>query len=173
MTQTAIRAIMPEPLTADAFKPFGDVIEASADAVQLAINYGNTNRFHDLAGIDVTAQGGRVGVSIFRSTPLSQPVTIKLMEYHPLSSQAFIPLSERPYLVVVAPAGDFDAMAIRAFMVRGDQGVNYHAGTWHHFSLALENVSDFLVIDRIADEDVNANCVEHELSAAEQLTITL
>lgn len=167
------RAIKAEPLVAEAFKPFGDVIEAGADAVQKAINYGNTTRFHDLACIDVSQKGGRAGVSIFRSTPLAQPITIKIMEYHPLSSQAFVPLSTNPYLVVVAPAGDFDASAIRAFIASGDQGVNYHAGTWHHFSLALGGVSDFLVIDRIAGGDGSDNCIEHELSETEQLTITL
>ena len=26
--------------------------------------------------------------------------------------------------------------------------MNFHPGTWHHFNLALEAVSDFLVIDR-------------------------
>ncbi len=141
--------------------------------MQKAINYGNTTRFHDLAGIDVAANGGRPGVSVFRSTPLAQPITIKLMEYHPLSSQAFVPLSARPYLVVVAPPGDFDASAIRVFIASGEQGVNYRAGTWHHFSLALEAISDFLVIDRIAEEDDAANCVECTLSDAEQLTISL
>lgn len=171
MTQAMIRAIKPAPLTAEAFKPFGDVIEASPDAVKLAINYGNTTRFHDLAGVDVTAEGGRAGVSIFRSTPLAQPITIKLMEYHPLSSQAFIPLSARPYLVVVAPAGEFDGSAVCVFMASGEQGVNYRAGTWHHFSLALEDVSDFLVIDRIAAEIASANCVEHALEVDEQIVI--
>ena len=166
-----IRAIIPEPLTAAEFKPFGDVIEASADVVQKAINYGNTTRFHDLAGIDTIKNGGRAGVSIFRSTPLALPITIKLMEYHPLSSQAFVPLSGRPYLVVVAPAGAFDAGGIRAFVASGNQGVNYRAGTWHHFSLALEDTSDFLVIDRIADEDDTMNCVEHRLNDAEQTVV--
>jgi len=167
------RAIEVQPITAAAFKPFGDVIEAGADAVQRVINYGNTSRFHDLADIDAAKNGGRTGVSIFRSTPLAQPITIKLMEYHPLSSQAFVPLSGRPYLVVVAPPGDFDAGTLRAFMASGDQGVNYHAGTWHHFSLALEDVSDFLIIDRIADEDDTVNCVEHQLAEHEQLTVSL
>ncbi len=160
MTERILNA---EPLTAEAFAPFGDVIEASEDAVQRTINYDNTIRFHDLAELELTAEGGRGGVSIFRSTPLAQPVTIKVMEYHPLSSQAFIPLSKRPYLVVVAPKGPFEAAAMRAFVASGAQGVNYHPGTWHHFSLALEDVSDFLVIDRIADEADAVNCVEHEL----------
>lgn len=168
-----IRAITPDSLTAEAFKPFGDVIEASANARQLSINYGNTTRFHDLAAIDVTGKGGKAGVSIFRSTPLVRPITVKIMEYHPLSSQAFVPLTKRPYLVVVAPPGEFDASAIRVFIASGDQGVNYHAGTWHHFSLALEDVSDFLVIDCISVDNTIVNCVEHALSEKEQVVISL
>ncbi len=166
-----MRTLIAEPLMARAFAPFGDVIEATDDAVQKAINYGHTTRFHDLAELDLMSNGGRAGVSIFRSTPLAQPVTIKIMEYHPLSSQAFVPLSKRPYLVVVAPKGPFDAGAMRAFVAAGGQGVNYHPGTWHHFSLALEEVSDFLVIDRIADETDTVNCVEHELAAGEQVSV--
>jgi len=167
------RSITPELLTADAFKPFGDVIEASAAARRLSINHGNTTRFHDLAAIDITGEGGKAGVSIFRSTPLAQPVSVKIMEHHPLSSQAFMPLSGRPYLVVVAPAGDFDAAATRVFIASGDQGVNYHAGTWHHFSLALDEVSDFLVVDCISQDDSIVNCVEHTLCENEQIFIQL
>jgi len=165
-----MRTLKAAPLTCDAFAPFGDVIEASDSAEVRAINYGNTTRFHDLADIDVMAEGGKTGVNIFRSTPLNMPITIEIMEYHPKSSQAFVPLSGRPYLVVVAPKGPFDATKLRAFLASGDQGVNYHAGTWHHFSLALEGVSDFLVIDRIAEDE---NCVEHRLSADEQAVISL
>lgn len=168
-----MHTLLAEPLTAEAFAPFGDLIEAAGDAVQKAINYGHTTRFHDLAELDLTSNGGRAGVSIFRSTPLGQPVSIKIMEYHPMSSQAFVPLSKRPYLVVVAPKGPFEARALRAFVATGDQGVNYHPGTWHHFSLALEGVSDFLVIDRIADEADTVNCVEHELAVDEQVLIQL
>lgn len=164
-----MRTLKTEPLTQDAFAPFGDVIEASDKAERRLINYGNTTRFHDLAAIDVMADGGRAGVNIFRSAPLKMPITVEVMEYHPKSSQAFVPLSGHPFLVVVAPKGPFDASKLRAFIASPGQGVNYHAGTWHHFSLALEGVSDFLVIDRVADDE---NCVEHQLSADEQATLT-
>jgi ureidoglycolate lyase len=163
-----MRTLIAEPLTAEDFAPFGDVIEATASAQQLAINHGNTTRFHDLAALDLMAADGRAGISIFRSRPLTRPITAKLMEYHPKSSQAFMPLSDNPYLVVVAPRGDFDAAQMRAFVANGTQGVNYHAGTWHHFSLALGGESDFLVVDRIADDD---NCVEYSLREEEQVEI--
>ncbi len=165
-----MRIVTAEPLTPEAFKPFGDVLEASDAVRQFDINYGHTIRFHDLARIDVAAEDGCAGVSIFRSTPLQVPITVKLMEYHPLSSQAFMPLGSHPYLVVVAPKGEFDASSIRVFKALPGQGVNYHAGTWHHFCLALEDVCDFLVIDRIGEGE---NCVEHHLGEAEQFTVSL
>lgn len=147
----------PETLTEEAFSPFGDVIEINSSKPHLSINYGNTLRFHDLAKVDVSNGGGRPGISIFRSKPLSTPIQILLLERHPLSSQAFIPLSPYPYLAVVAPPGDLDEDAIRIFVAKAGQGVNYHAGTWHHFCLALEAESDFLVVDRIGQ---GANCDE-------------
>ena len=144
----AARHLTPRPLTADAFAHHGEVIEASDRAERRVINYGNTVRFHDLAAVDVAAEEGWPLVNIFRSTPLPAPVAIEVMERHPLSSQAFYPLSARPYLVVVAGPGAFDADNIEAFIADGTQGVNYRAGVWHHYCLALGGVSDFLVIDR-------------------------
>ena len=152
--------LVPQPLTKDAFAAYGDVIEANNESQHFAINYGCTERYHDLAQIDVNQQGGKALVSIFRSRPKQQPIKIELMERHPLSSQAFMPLSNNPYLVVVAPAGEFNQKAIIAFIAQHDQGVNYHAGTWHHFSLALNEQSDFLVIDRGGKGD---NCDEVNL----------
>jgi ureidoglycolate lyase len=151
------------PLTATAFAPFGEVIEANDPAHSFIINQGFTERFHDLAKVDVNAEGGRVGVSIFRSQPLPFPISLCLLERHPLASQAFMPLSHRPYLVAVAPPGDLDETQIRIFLAAPGQGVNYRAGTWHHFCLALEQPSDFLVIDRIGSGE---NCHEHLLQQA-------
>ncbi len=148
------------PLTSEAFSPFGDVISAEQCEHTFSINYGLTTRFHDLARIDTLAQEGKTSVNIFRSTPMPLPIRIELLERHPLSSQLFYPLSDRPYLVVVAPQGPLFESNIRCFIARGDQGVNYARGTWHHFSLALEDVSDFLVVDRTGPGD---NCDEQSL----------
>jgi ureidoglycolate lyase len=141
-----------EPLTAEAFQPFGDVIQTSARARHFTINDGYAERFHDLANVDVSAQDGRAIVNIFRAQPRTLPMQLALLERHPLGSQAFMPLSGRPYLVVVAPATpDADAPAInaiRCFRADPGQGVNYARGTWHHPLIALEAVSDFLVVDR-------------------------
>lgn len=160
----------PEPLTASAFAPYGDVVECRDDAQHFEINYGHTVRYHDLAALDLTNEDGRAMVSIFRSTPPEMPVAIKIMERHPLSSQAFFPLGDEPYLVVVAEKGDFNPENIRVFLAQPGQGVNYHAGTWHHYSLALNKQSDFLVIDRGGPGD---NCDEVELAADDIFYIRL
>lgn len=142
-----MRRVTPKPLTPEAFARYGDVISARDGVEQYPINYGATTRFNDLAAIDTAIDGGRTIVSLFRSQPLVPPV-LKIMERHPIGSQAFMPLNGRPYLVAVAPAGDLDPAKIEVFLASGDQGVNYAAGTWHHYSLALEFESDFLVVDR-------------------------
>lgn len=159
--------LKPAPLTAASFAPFGDVIQESNARARREINYGYTQRFHDLARLDITGAGGTPLVSLFRSNPLARPIAVKVMERHPLSSQAFYPLSGRSYMVVVADRGDFSLENLRAFVAAPDQGVNYHAGVWHHFSLALDAPSDFLVIDRGGTEK---NCDEVFLDA-ENITI--
>ncbi|MCB8839023.1 ureidoglycolate lyase [Aurantimonas sp. VKM B-3413] len=141
------RVIRAEPLTKAAFAPFGDVIEI-AGAEERPINNGTTIRYHDLAHVDVGAEGGRPLISIFRGEPFTLPVEIKMMERHPLGSQAFYPLSGRPWLAVVAQDEAGRPGTPVAFLARGDQGVNYAPGTWHHPLLSLEGVSDFLIVDR-------------------------
>jgi ureidoglycolate lyase len=147
MSQTFIN-IKPQPLTAEKFSAYGEVISVADSAEHFAINDGHTMRYHNLADIDVTDQQGKAIVNIFRSTPLAFPLAVEMMERHPLGSQAFIPLGNEPYIVVVAPKGALDTAKIEVFLADSQQGVNYHKGTWHHYCLALNQVSDFLVIDR-------------------------
>jgi ureidoglycolate lyase len=162
-----MRIVHPRPLTPEAFAPYGQVISVRDAAEHYPINYGATTRYHALA--QATAQDGGVILSIFRSTPLAD-LTLKIMERHPLGSQAFMPLNGRPYLVAVAPAGEFDPARIEVFLAQGDQGVNYAAGTWHHYSLALQAVSDFLVVDR---QGPGANLDEIALAQTDWIKVQL
>lgn len=155
--------LRPEPLTREAFAPFGDVIEASDAARHYSINAGSTERYHDLARLEAGPEGQLI-VSIFRAQPRALPFEVTMMERHPLSSQAFVPLSGRPYLVLVAPPGDPPtAQGLRLFLARSGQGVNYAPGVWHHPLLALEAESDFLVLDRSGP---GPNCDEIRLEPA-------
>lgn len=149
-----------QALTREAFAPFGDVIEPAAATQTYAINAGSATRFHDLARIDADRDDGRPVLSLFRAQPRTLPFALTMLERHPLGSQAFVPLSPRAYIVVVASAPS--ALPL-AFLARDGQGVNYRAGTWHHPLLALDAVSDFLVIDRAGPGN---NCDEAELTSA-------
>jgi ureidoglycolate lyase len=149
-----------EPLTAEAFRPFGDVIEASDAAQHFTINEGSAERYHDLARIDTAGEGGHTLVSIFRALPRTFPMAITVMERHPLGSQAFVALSPLPFLVVVAVPGDAPAPKdIRCFLAQAGQGVNCARGTWHHPLIALDGPGDFLVIDRGGPAE-QGNCDE-------------
>jgi ureidoglycolate lyase len=125
-----------------AFAAFGDVIETDG-ANHYPINQGTTERYHNLALVDVDELAGQPLISIFKGQPRPLPIALNLMERHPIASQAFIPLNRNDYLVVVAKPAD-----LVAFRARGDQGVNYHRGVWHHPLLVLEPDSCFLIVDR-------------------------
>ncbi len=134
-------------LTAEAFRPYGEVIDASGNPSFLA-NGGAAQVHRDLAAIDFGANGGRICLSVMRTAPAALPLRIAVMERHPLGSQAFVPLDGAEFLVVVAPAGDIDPSTIVAFQGSRSQGVNYRRGVWHHPLIALHRSSDFVVIDR-------------------------
>jgi ureidoglycolate lyase len=136
-----------ERLTRDAFAPFGDVITLTG-AQHYPINDGTTERFHNLALIDVSDQDGRPLLSLFRSKPRPLPFEIRVMERHPLGSQAFIPLSKDPYLAIVASSGPFDERTVRVFLAERGEGVNYAKEVWHHALFALFLESEFVVVDR-------------------------
>lgn len=143
--------LVAEPLTAEAFAAFGDVIETEG-ATHFPINEGTVERFHDLAHIDTGPGDGRPVVSIFIAQPWPRPIIIGMMERHPSGSQAFIPLQNQNYLVVVGEGETSPPQRLRAFLAAGAQGVNYRRNVWHHPLLALERDSRFLVIDRGGDE---------------------
>ncbi len=146
-----------QPLTKESFAPYGDVIEVNGSE-HFLINNGSTARYHDLAKVEATGDNGRTLINIFRATPLGYPLNVKMVERHPMGSQAFIPMGNEDYLILVAKAGETVSVDdLKAFRATSDQGVNYHIGTWHHPILALNKVSDFLVVDRSGDGD---NCDE-------------
>lgn len=141
-----MRLLKPERLTRQAFRPFGDVIEMDGRD-HFTINQGFAERFNDLASVDVTSEGGTTNVSLFLGQPRPQPFEIRLMERHPLGSQIFMPLQDRPWLVLVA--GDVhDFASYRAFAATGRQGVNYARNVWHHPLLVMDIDSRFIVVDR-------------------------
>lgn len=153
--------ILIEPLTKDAFAPFGQVIDLDG-AHHYPINGGMTERYHDLARVELGGVHARPLISIFRGQPYALPLTLKLVERHPLGSQAFYPLSPLPFLVIVASDQSGTPDTPRAFLTAPGQGVNIAMNTWHGVLTPLERECDFLVVDR--DGDGN-NLEEHHFAA--------
>jgi ureidoglycolate lyase len=166
-----------EPLTQEAFLPFGDVIETDQRPFRM-INNGSTRRYHCLTQVETAypADGDRAIISIFRVQVAKMPFIIRMLERHPLGSQAFIPLLGRPFLVVVAPPTNHSINndqpqldLIRVFITNGKQGVNYSRGTWHHPVLSIGSEDDdFLVVDR---EGSGSNYGEHFFQEHEQMIV--
>jgi ureidoglycolate lyase len=143
--------IIVEPLTREAFAPFGQVIAADDTAQHYTINAGMTERYHDLARVELGGVHARPLISIFRGQPYTLPLTLKLLERHPLGSQAFYPLSPRPFLSIVAPDESGVPGRPRAFLVPPHHGVNIAINTWHGVLTPLHEPADFLVVDRGGD----------------------
>jgi ureidoglycolate lyase len=141
------RHITIEPLTAAAFAPFGQVIETDG-AHHYPINVGMTERYHDLARVELAGIDPRPLISIFRGRPYALPLTLQMVERHPLGSQAFYPLSKNPWLVIVAEDEEGQPIRLRAFLPARGQGVNIAINTWHGVLTPLETAGDFLVVDR-------------------------
>jgi ureidoglycolate lyase len=156
--------IATEPLTKAGFARFGEVVEL-AGAERIAINQGFADRVNGLAQIDVGAEGGSVNVSIFTARTRPQPIAVTLMERHPLGSQLFHPLQDRPWLVLVC-AEPHDPRSYRGFVASGRQGVNYRRNVWHHPLLVMSDGERFIVIDRAGP---GSNLEEVDLGAGQAL----
>jgi len=148
-----------EPLTPQAFAPFGDVLQATGTPDRL-INNGYCGRWHDMAQLDF-GPGGRAGLNLFKAQPRSLPYVLNLLERHPEGSQAFVPMYETTWLVTVAEDAGGTPVNLRAFLVAPGQAINLHRGTWHGVLTPLAEPGLFAVIDRIGS---TANLEEYPLT---------
>ena len=152
MTDIEIR-----PLTADDFAPFGDVL-ALKDAPDKIINQGMCGRHHDIAQMDFGPDVGRAGISLFDAIPRELPYRLDMVERHPDGSQAFIPMTQHPFLVIVAPDENGTPGRPLAFVTAPGQGVNFYRGTWHGVLTPLFAPGLFAFVDRIG---TTPNLEEH------------
>ena len=151
-----IKEIKITPINAKKFAPFGDII-ALKDRPDRLINQDLCGRHHDLAKLDF-GPDGRAGISLFDAQPRPLPYRLDMMERHPLGSQAFLPLHENPFLVIVAEDEDDRPQYPHAFITQAGMGINYHKNIWHGVLTPLRSPGLFAVIDRIGDGN---NLEEH------------
>ena len=141
------KIIKPIKINRSNFAIYGDLISAE-DIDPIDINAGYAKRFDDLADLNTLKDEGKTVVSIFSALKRIFPMTVDMMEKHPLSSQAFIPMKETTFLSFVAPPGESPEISkIQSFIVPPKNGINYKPGIWH-FPLISTEDTNFLVIDR-------------------------
>ena len=144
--------VNPKPISKENFSKFGDMI-TTANIKPIEINEGYAKRFDGIANLNTSKDNGETTISIFSALKRFFPMKIDMMEKHPLGSQAFIPMKQTTFLVLVAPEGNKpDLNKIEAFIVPPEIGVNYNPGTWHFPLIATEDMN-FLVVDRKGSGD--------------------
>jgi len=135
-----MRVFKVQPLTVEAFAPFGQV---------LTYRPGDHPR-RNYAGELFSDRGdARPNLRVQRTQPTPLPLTMTLIERHRHSSQMFAPLSGGSYLVVVFPSDAVGAPLLDegvAFCAEGDQAINYSVDTWHHGFVALGGAGTFLML---------------------------
>jgi len=154
-----------QALTGEAFAPFGDVIEFEGSDF-FPINGGMADRYHALAEVELGDPQSRAVISLVASRQFDMPRRVDHLEYHPLGSQAFLPLDSSPFIVVVCPAAaEPDLGQLRAFVTNGKQGINYRRGTWHHVLLTPYAPMRFVCVDRAGPGN---NCIDYHIGESEQ-----
>lgn len=131
--------LLTQPLTPSAFEPFGQVFTAPEQP----------GRGRNMAQLENLRPEAPPILSVFHVKPSQLPLTIDNMERHEFSSQSFMPLDVVNYLAVVAPPnseGKLDPNEICAFVVRGDQCLNFYANIWHYSLTTLGGAGRFATL---------------------------
>jgi ureidoglycolate lyase len=140
-TRNSMRELAAQPIEAAAFEPYGQVLS----------DPGPDNRRNYAAQLSNGRPGIEINLGVTRAMPPEAlPIEVTKMERHPLSSQAFLPLDCERYLVIVAKPqgtdGPPDLATLRAFIVPGQMGINYNAGTWHFPLTSLDRPATFALL---------------------------
>lgn len=163
-----MRTLEATPLDRTGYAPYGDVIEATEE--WRAANQGTARKSEWLADL-VDTRGARANVSVFRCSPRPLPFEIAMLEKHPGSTQVFVPMNARRYVVIVALGGDSpDLSTLRAFVAHGRQAVTYRPGVWHHPMIALDAETDFFCL--VHEDGTSTDCVETEIPLAHRAVVT-
>jgi len=134
-------------ISKDNFSKYGQLI-STQNIESKNINEETTKSFYDLVNIEIYGEDKECRINIFKSIKRTFPLEINMLENHPLSSQAFIPLQNTNFIVVVAPVSDKPNInLIEAFHVLPEECINFKPKVWHFPLIATEN-SNFLTIDK-------------------------
>lgn len=187
-------ALRAEPLSIDAFAPFGEVLSPRAappitNRTLIEKGFVRTKdpvsdaRYPDFDVLDYWTPIAEISTDTMRFgylRPKPRPLSVSWFERHVLGTQTFIPIGGKRALFVVAPAGDNadpdalpDLSVARAFVLDGKAGVNIKPGTWHWTPFPLEDGADFVILvrDRAGPDDLNFVDLELRLGARIDVTV--
>lgn len=153
-----------EPLTREAFAPFGDLLGAGPGAGREA-NLGTAVRLDWVAELESTRASAKPNLAIYRSRPQALPFRVTLLERHPHSTQVFAALRAARWLVIVAPDapdGGPDPLHLRAFVAGPGDAFNFRRGLWHHPIIVLDEPAELLML--AWEDGGSGDCEERMLS---------
>lgn len=155
-----------QPLSADAFSPYGEVLNLFAPPDR-TINQGTSGRLDLPAGLDLAGDQGQAVLAVFHALAQNPEGPCHMLERHQRGSQTFVPLTgARCRLLVALGQGQPDLGTLKCFEVSGQQGFTLHKGTWHHPLMALDNGA-FLVLERRGPTE---DCEIHSLPLSVRLS---
>eukprot|EP01135_Chromosphaera_perkinsii_P010830 Nk52_evm1s2243 gene=Nk52_evmTU1s2243 len=178
-------------LTQEEFKPYGQVLEPSGTPV--LCNQGTAKRYNWVGAPENLRTGTKNGREVFEVKEAKpnlcvfscegykggEEFTIKLLERHLYSTQAFMPMAKASstvrYLVIVCCNGSDDQpdlKTLKAFIANSSQGINYLPGCWHHPLIALDSDSDFacLVYENGSKDDCHIVDIDPHIVVSLDLT---
>ena len=133
--------IKAQPLTPEAFAPFGDVL-MGLDGSGAPERHEFAARFQNLRS------DARPNLTFMRVPVKDGNIEFRTLERHPFSNQIFVPLNGTRYLVAACPTTQEDTpdfAGLQAFIVSGSQATNYHANVWHSPCVALGAPGEILM----------------------------
>lgn len=114
--------ITARPITAEAFAPYGTLIDPAIDCPRL--NFA--------VPVENERASARPNLCIVRPPVVTLPFSFNVMERHAFSTQAFFPLDAAAYVLAVAQGDEApDCSTLSAFIVPGDRAFSYARGVWH------------------------------------------
>jgi ureidoglycolate lyase len=138
-----------EPLSADAFAPFGRVLEIPRMP-------GRLNADDALTSLRDNA---KPQLALIQLEPTAAPFTVTEVERHAFSSQIFVPIEVSRYVLLVATnngAPRPEPHELRGFVAGPAQAISYHPNVWHHRMTVLDSAARFaamLWVDKSADDE--------------------
>ena len=140
MTESII--VQAEPISAEAFAPYGQVVTAQA-----ANPDGRDVSLTEVEGVDLSGGPAIIRALTFRWRKFS----FTHLEQHSSFTQAFLPADGKPALVVVATpideaGSDPDLGTLKAFILDGAQGILLNKGTWHFAPFPLVALATYTMV---------------------------